>query len=545
MTVRITTPAYTRGVSSWLLPRNIRRPSPSSAPASSPKTAPITATDAPIRRPLKKPGQRGGQLDAQQPEAAAGAEAAHQLQQVGVDRAQPVQQADGDREERDQRDERELRPDAVVEGEHEDRREHEDRDRLRGHQQRVGARRAAAGPGASRSRARPRRRSRSRARAAPRRSVTHALSSRRSRSSRSACQVSDGDASRRSSTESQLATHCQAPSASSRSDGRRERAPQHPSASSARSFSVDELRVGHGLAARARARERHLDLGDDAARARRHHDHAVGQVERLLDVVGHEQRRARLRLERLGEPRLHLRAGERVERGEGLVEQQQRPAGEERAQEGDALAHAAGELVGGRALEARQAEALEERRRAAARLAAAARRPPRARAAAFASASRQGSSRSFWGMYDGGGASTVARVRLLEARRPARAASTCRSPTARRCPTISPRADAEVDSAPAPRPCPKRRRRRAAARRRSPSREWSATRSLRGHYPTGSKGQHRGPGCYLSPPPRAPLFPEGSVPAPLARGSRVCSTGFGSRDRGRWQSITDYPACLW
>ena len=45
------------------------------------------------------------------------------------------------------------------------------------------------------------------------------------------------------------------------------------------------------------------------------------------------------------------RAGERVERAERLVEAQHRLAGEQRAQEGDALAHAARELVGPGALE--------------------------------------------------------------------------------------------------------------------------------------------------------------------------------------------------
>ena len=52
-----------------------------------------------------------------------------------------------------------------------------------------------------------------------------------------------------------------------------------------------------------------------------------------------------------GQPLLHLGAGDRVERGEGLVERQHRLAGDERAQEGDPLAHPAGEL--GRAGRAR------------------------------------------------------------------------------------------------------------------------------------------------------------------------------------------------
>ena len=66
--------------------------------------------------------------------------------------------------------------------------------------------------------------------------------------------------------------------------------------------------------------------------------------------------------QRPGQPLLHLGAGDRVERGEGLVEQQHRLAGEQGAQEGDPLAHPAGELARARALEAGEAEALEQRR---------------------------------------------------------------------------------------------------------------------------------------------------------------------------------------
>ena len=48
------------------------------------------------------------------------------------------------------------------------------------------------------------------------------------------------------------------------------------------------------------------------------------------------------------QPLLHVGAGEGVERAERLVEQQQRAAGEDGAQEGDPLPHAAGELRPGR-----------------------------------------------------------------------------------------------------------------------------------------------------------------------------------------------------
>jgi hypothetical protein len=111
-------------------------------------------------------------------------------------------------------------------------------------------------------------------------------------------------------------------------------------------------------------------LAPDAAGARRHDDDAVGDDERLLDVVRDEQDRARLALERASEPRLHLRARDRVERAERLVEAEHRLARQQRAQERDALAHPAAQLVGVRALEAAEPELLHERQRLAARLVA-------------------------------------------------------------------------------------------------------------------------------------------------------------------------------
>ena len=74
---------------------------------------------------------------------------------------------------------------------------------------------------------------------------------------------------------------------------------------------------------------------------------------------------SRVRLQRPGEPALRLGAGDRVERGERLVQRQHRLAGDEGPQERDPLAHAAGELVRLRPLEAPQAEAGEGLGRAA------------------------------------------------------------------------------------------------------------------------------------------------------------------------------------
>ena len=104
------------------------------------------------------------------------------------------------------------------------------------------------------------------------------------------------------------------------------------------------------------------------------------------------------RSQRVGQPALHLPARQRVERAERLVEAQQRPAGEQRAQERDALAHAAGERA--RAAPARSPRA--RTRRSARGL----RRGPRLRAtpatrsasAALSSADSHGSSPSRCGI---------------------------------------------------------------------------------------------------------------------------------------------------
>ena len=126
--------------------------------------------------------------------------------------------------------------------------------------------------------------------------------------------------------------------------------------------------------------ERHGELGDHAPRPRREHDDAVGQHHRLLDVVGDEQHRPRLARQRAGQPRLHVGARDRVERGERLVEAQHRRAGQQRAQERHALAHAARQLVGPRVLEALEAELGEAPAPRARAPRAATRRSPAARA---------------------------------------------------------------------------------------------------------------------------------------------------------------------
>ena len=62
-------------------------------------------------------------------------------------------------------------------------------------------------------------------------------------------------------------------------------------------------RLQHGVCHRAlRARERHVQLGHDAPGAGAQHGDPVGQHQRLLHVVGHQDHRARLGLQRAGQP---------------------------------------------------------------------------------------------------------------------------------------------------------------------------------------------------------------------------------------------------
>ena len=145
---------------------------------------------------------------------------------------------------------------------------------------------------------------------------------------------------------------------------RGERVPHRPSASSARRLTAPKPAP---VTSRGRGRSTSISA-TTLTGSRRQHRHAVGEEDRLLDVVRHEQDRARLLGERVGEPALHRRARDRVERAERLVEQQHLAAGEERAEERHPLAHAARELGRARVLELGEAEALEERLGAPARL---------------------------------------------------------------------------------------------------------------------------------------------------------------------------------
>ena len=211
------------------------------------------------------------------------------------------------------------------------------------------------------------------------------------------------------------------PAADERRDEQQRHHPRSASSARSRTASTSASERGRG----------DRQLRHHAPGARRQHDHAVAEAGRLLDVVGDEQDRARLLAQRLREPVLHLAARERVERGEGLVQAQDRLAREQGAQEGHALAHAARELVGAGALEALQAEGGEERVRAGARLLA--RRPGQAhRERGVVDRAQPRQQAVALGHEHGRVGADACRRRAPAGRTRARAASSCRSRSGRR-----------------------------------------------------------------------------------------------------------------
>ncbi len=84
-----------------------------------------------------------------------------------------------------------------------------------------------------------------------------------------------------------------------------------------------------------------LDPSITAEAAAVEHEHAVGEHDRLVDVVGHEQHGGSVPAAQLAEQAVHLQPRERVERAERLVEQQQLRLAHERPGQCDALRLAA------------------------------------------------------------------------------------------------------------------------------------------------------------------------------------------------------------
>ena len=96
----------------------------------------------------------------------------------------------------------------------------------------------------------------------------------------------------------------------------------------------------------ARPRDRHLVLlGDARARPLREQIDAVGQADRLFEIVGDEQHADALPLDQRGDVLDDAGAHDRVERGERLVHQQELRLHRQHLRERDALALAAAEMA--------------------------------------------------------------------------------------------------------------------------------------------------------------------------------------------------------
>ncbi len=113
----------------------------------------------------------------------------------------------------------------------------------------------------------------------------------------------------------------------------------------------------HIVCARARQGRREDRL--DTAGMRRHHDDAVGQINRFGNIVGDEQHSLSFAVPELEEFVLLLAARELIERAERLVHQQNRWIPGERAHDRHALLHSAREFVG-ISLELQQADGIEQ-----------------------------------------------------------------------------------------------------------------------------------------------------------------------------------------
>src|SRR5215510_4349545 len=99
---------------------------------------------------------------------------------------------------------------------------------------------------------------------------------------------------------------------------------------------------------RARPRQRDGEQRLDASRARRHHHHSIGQQQRFLDRVSHEENGLAGGRPDLGEFVLHEPPRLGVQRAERFVHQENLRIVRESPGDGDPLLHPAGELFGKR-----------------------------------------------------------------------------------------------------------------------------------------------------------------------------------------------------
>ena len=147
------------------------------------------------------------------------------------------------------------------------------------------------------------------------------------------------------------------------------------------------------------------------------HEHAIGEQQRLVDVVGDEQHRRPVAATQLLDQRVHPDPGERIQRTERLVKQQQLRLADQRPSQRGPLRLAAGQRLGPVVLVAVEPDLGE--RLPAPRHAAAAPLCPRT---TLSSTDAQGSSRGSWKTTDRCCGHEDVTARLRESR-PARARS--------------------------------------------------------------------------------------------------------------------------
>ena len=150
------------------------------------------------------------------------------------------------------------------------------------------------------------------------------------------------------------------------------------------------------MSRRARPRQRHVDDRGDAAGPRAHHIDLVRHEHRLGDRMGHQQRRGAGLRPDPQQLEVHALPRDLIQCAERLVEQQNIRRQHQRPRDGDALLHAAGQLMRQGVFEALQPDKIDQ-------FVAAARRPLGAVAPTTSSGSsmfclteRQGSRVGLW-----------------------------------------------------------------------------------------------------------------------------------------------------
>jgi hypothetical protein len=138
-------------------------------------------------------------------------------------------------------------------------------------------------------------------------------------------------------------------------EGRQERGPH---SGEVHGSAVPGALAGHGEGADDRRAGRRVSVTGVGVAAE--DDDAVGKLEGLVDVVRHQQHRGRLGTVDVQQQVLHLDPGQRVERAERLIEEQDAGVAGQRPGQRGALGHAPGNFAGSVLGELREAHEFEQ-----------------------------------------------------------------------------------------------------------------------------------------------------------------------------------------